>query len=192
MFFFGIVCYVGTEQGIANWMSEFLQTYHGVDPQTVGAALVGRFWGLMSIGCLVGLGLLKVMDSRVLLRLACTAAAVCVLAALFGTRAISVTVFPWIGFFISVMFSMVFSLALNSVSAHHGAFSGILCTGIFGGALVPLLIGVVGDWVGLRPAMLINTATLAYLFVIGNRAKPLIDNSRIPIRELRRRLLGDA
>ena len=192
MFFFGIVCYVGTEQGIANWMSEFLQTYHGVDPQTVGAALVGRFWGLMSIGCLVGLGLLKVMDSRVLLRLACTAAAVCVLAALFGSRAISVMAFPWIGFFISVMFSMVFSLALNSVSAHHGAFSGILCTGIFGGALVPLLIGVVGDWVGLRPAMLINTATLAYLFVIGNRAKPLIDNSRIPIREFKRRLLGDA
>ena len=192
MFFFGIVCYVGTEQGIATWMSEFLQTYHGVDPQTVGAALVGRFWGLMSVGCIVGLGLLRIMDSRVLLRLACTAAAVCVLAALFGPMAMSVTVFPWIGFFISVMFSIVFSLALNSVATHHGAFSGILCTGIFGGALVPLIIGVTGDWVGLRPAMLINVATLAYLFVIGNRARPLIDNSRISIREIGRRLLGDA
>ena len=190
MFFFGIVCYVGTEQGVANWMSEFLQTYHGVDPQTLGAALVGRFWGLMSIGCVVGLGLLKIMDSRGLLRLACAAAAVFVLAALFGPTTVSVAAFPCIGFCISVMFSIVFSLALNSVEVHHGAFSGILCTGIFGGALVPLLIGVAGDIVGLRAAMLINVATLAYLFVIGIRAHPLIENSRVSISRLKRRLAG--
>ena len=190
MFFLGIVCYVGTEQGVATWMSEFLQTYHGVDPQTFGAALVGRFWGLMSIGCIVGLGLLKIMDSRVLLRLACAAAAVFVFAALFGPTAISVAAFPWIGFFVSVMFSIVFSLALNSVKVHHGAFSGILCTGIFGGALVPLFIGVAGDWVGLKAAMLINVATLAYLFVIGIRARPLIGNSRVSLVTLRRRFLG--
>ena len=34
LFFFGIFAYVGTEQGIANWTSKFLQTYHGVDPTT--------------------------------------------------------------------------------------------------------------------------------------------------------------
>src|SRR5690554_2143417 len=33
MFLSGIVAYVGTEQAIANWMSEFLKTYHGMDPQ---------------------------------------------------------------------------------------------------------------------------------------------------------------
>ena len=190
MFFFGIVCYVGTEQGVANWMSEFLDTYHGVDPETVGAALVGRFWGLMSIGCIVGLGLLKIMDSRVLLRLSCAAAAAFIFGALFGPTTVSVAVFPWIGFFLSVMFSIVFSLALNSVTVHHGAFSGILCTGIFGGALVPLFIGVAGDWLGLRVAMLINVATLAYLFVLANRARPLIENSRVSLVSLRRRLLG--
>ena len=188
MFFLGIVCYVGTEQGIANWLSEFLQTYHGVDPQTEGAALVGRFWGLMSVGCLVGLGLLKIIDSRTLLRLACIAAIVLTMAALFGPRSVSVAAFPWLGFFISVMFSIVFSLALNSVEMHHGAFSGILCTGIFGGALVPLLIGIAGDWVGLRAAMLINTVTLAYLFAIGMWAQPLIENSRISFSELTRGL----
>ena len=45
MFFFGIVCYVGTEQGVANWMSEFLQTYHGVDPQTLGRRVGGQILG---------------------------------------------------------------------------------------------------------------------------------------------------
>ena len=51
-------------------------------------------------------------------------------------------------------FSVVFSLALNSVPEHPGAFSGILCTGILGGAVVPLLVGVLGDHIGLRLAML--------------------------------------
>ena len=32
----GIFCYVGAEQGIANWISQFLSTYHGFDPQTLG------------------------------------------------------------------------------------------------------------------------------------------------------------
>ncbi len=190
MFFFGIVCYVGTEQGVANWMSEFLNTYHGIDPEILGAALVGRFWGLMSIGCVAGLALLRIMDSRTLLKLACCAATAFVLAALFGPAEVSVAAFPWIGFFISVMFSIVFSLALNSVKVHHGAFSGILCTGIFGGALVPLLIGVAGDWLGLRTAMLINVSTLSFLFVIGMRARPLVGNSRVSLAALKRGLAG--
>lgn len=187
LFALGIVCYVGTEQGVANWMSQFLSTYHGVDPETVGAGLVGKFWGLMSVGCVVGLALLKIMDSRTLLKAACVVSAAAVFAALFGSAEVSIAVFPWIGFFISVMFSMVFSLALNSVEVHHGAFSGVLCTGIFGGALVPLLIGVAGDFVGLRYAMLINVATLGYLFAIGMWAQPLINNSRISLKELKAR-----
>ncbi len=52
-----------------------------------------------------------------------------------------------------MLMPIIFSLALNSVPRHYGAFSGILCTGILGGALVPLLVGVLGDWIGLRAAL---------------------------------------
>ena len=40
LFFFGIFCYVGMEQGIANWISEFLRTYHGLNPEIEGARAV--------------------------------------------------------------------------------------------------------------------------------------------------------
>jgi MFS transporter, FHS family, L-fucose permease len=63
-YFFAIFAYVGTEQGIANWISSFLETYHGVDPQTTGASTVSSFWGLMTAGTVLGLVLLKFMDSR--------------------------------------------------------------------------------------------------------------------------------
>jgi len=68
LFTLGIFCYVGTEQGVANWLSEFLRRYHGYDPQTTGAYAVSWFWGLMTAGCLLGLLLLKLFDSRSVLK----------------------------------------------------------------------------------------------------------------------------
>jgi len=176
LFFFGIVAYVGTEQGLANFMSEFLHQYHGVNPEQEGASVVGQFWGLMSLGCLVGLGLLKLMDSRVVLKLFSVGSLVGVACALFGPLDVALIAFPLSGFLISVMFSIIFSLGLNSVREHHGSFSGILCTGIFGGALVPLLIGVFGDWLGLRAGMCVLFLTILYIFSIGFWARPLIVN----------------
>ena len=64
LFFIAMICYVGTEQGTANWISQFLSTYHGYDPQNTGARAVAYFWGLMTAGGVLGLLLLKIMDSR--------------------------------------------------------------------------------------------------------------------------------
>src|SRR5437879_2166120 len=64
LFFIAMICYVGTEQGSANWISKFSQTYHGFDPQTKGADTVAYFLGWMTAGGIVGLFLLKIMDSR--------------------------------------------------------------------------------------------------------------------------------
>jgi fucose permease len=82
------------------------------------------------------------------------------------------------------MWSIIFSLALNSVSRHHGAFSGILCTGILGGAVVPLLVGVLGDRIGLRLAMLTVFATLGFIFSIAWWANPLIRNETVGVLDL--------
>ena len=59
LYFIGIFSYVGTEQGVSYWISKFLFTYHNYDPLTVGSSIVGWFWGMMSIGCLIGLGSIK-------------------------------------------------------------------------------------------------------------------------------------
>jgi fucose permease len=64
-------------------------------------------------------------------------AVISLLDALFGSKDIALQAFPITGFFASVMYSVIFSLALNSVPRHHGTFSGILCAGIAGGAVVP-------------------------------------------------------
>ena len=184
LFFFGIVAYVGTEQAIANWMSQFLKQYHDIDPTTQGATAIAWFWGLMSIGCLLGLLLLKLFDSKSVLKTAAILTLTAISLALFGHREVSYYAFITCGFSISVMFSIIFSLALNSVSQHHGSVSGILCSGIFGGALVPLVVGALGDWIGLRYAMTILYLTVGYILYLAYYARPLITNKTIKLKEL--------
>ena len=184
LFFLGIFAYVGTEQGIANWTSKFLQTYHGADPATTGASVISNFWGLLTIGCLLGLALLKFFDSRRVLLLFTAGAILSLLTALFGSLSVALIAFPLTGFFASVMWSIIVSLALNSVPHHHGTFSGILCSGIAGGAVVPLLVGGLAEWVGLRLAMLFLFVTLGYIFSIGIWARPLVTNATISFKEL--------
>jgi fucose permease len=81
------------------------------------------------------------------------------------------------------MWSIIFALALNSATEHHGSFSGILCTAVVGGAVIPLLVGWQGDLVGLRQAMLLLFVPLGYIFAIGLWARPLVTNATIALKK---------
>lgn len=183
LFFLAILSYVATEQGIANWVSQFLKDYHGLNPQLQGAEIVGLFWGLMSVGCLVGLIALKLFDSQRVLRVSAILSIVLLLISLTGSTAVVMVTFPALGFTISVMFSIIMSLGLNSVSIHHGSFAGILCTGIVGGAIGPLVIGSLADMIGLKFALLTLLVPLSYILSLSFWAKPLIKNKTVKLRE---------
>jgi len=179
LYFIALFCYVGTEQGVSYWMSEFLYKYDHFNPKTTGADAVGYFWGLMTAGGILGLLLLKIMDSRKLLVLFTIPAIIALTFGLFGSAQISLWAFPIVGFFMSVMYPIIFSLALSSVDEHHGSFAGILVTGIIGGAVVQLLIGGLADLIGLRAAMMFLYITFGYMLSIGFWAKPLVTNKTI-------------
>ena len=179
LYFFSVFTYVGCEQGTSNWISEFLSRYHHYDPHTAGADAVSWFWGLLTAGCFLGMLLLKVFDSRkVLIAFSC-AALVCLTAALFGSAPVSRIAFPLMGLAASVMWPIIISLALNSVEELHGSFSGILCTAIVGGAVVPLIIGRLGDWFGLRTGMTFLYLTFGWVLSVGFWARPIIKNKTI-------------
>ena len=160
-------------------MSQFLFEYHKFDPQTTGAHAVAYFWGLMTAGGVLGLFLLKIMDSRKVLILFTIPALIFLTLGLFGSANVSLCSFSIVGFFMSVMYPVIFSLALSSVSEDHGSFAGILVTGIIGGAVVQLFIGGLGNLFGLRTAMCFIYITMGYMLSIGFWAKPLITNKTI-------------
>ncbi len=179
LFFVGMFCYVGTEQGISYWMSKFLSKYHAYDADTIGADALSYFWGLMTVGGILGLVLLKLIDSKLVLRWFTICAIISLSAGLYGSGEIALWAFPIAGFFLSVMYPVIVSLGLNSVAKHHGSFAGILMTGIAGGAIVQILIGALSDITSLRVGMTFLYITLGYILSISFWAKPIVRNATI-------------
>jgi FHS family L-fucose permease-like MFS transporter len=171
--------YVGSEQGTADWISQFLAQYHGYDPHTTGATAVAWFWGLLTVGCGLGMLLLKLFDSRRVLLVFSLGAIASLTVALFGPGPTARLAFPLIGFCASVMWPIIISLGLNSVAEYHGPFAGILGAAIMGGAIVPLIIGRIGDAFGLRTGMMFLYVTFGWVLCISFWAKPLIANKTL-------------
>ncbi len=116
LYFIGIFSYVGTEQGVSYWLSEFLHRYYGYDPITTGAPVVGWFWGMMSVGCLFGLLLLKLFDARKILMGAVILAAAFLSLSLFTNGKIALITFPFsrIFSFCNVVYYIFFSIEFSS------------------------------------------------------------------------------
>jgi fucose permease len=184
----GLFCYVGAEVGTASWIVKFFERVHGLsaDVSTVQAAslfrkvlptlpalIVALFWGLQGVGRLVSGAVLNRLGSRRILRLYSFLALACLLAATFGPLKVTAVGFAACGFFTSVLFTLVFSGTINSFTENHGAVSGLLCTACVGGAIIPPIVGLVGDHLGLRAAMLVPAICFAYIFGLAmlGRAK---------------------
>lgn len=176
-FFMAIVAYVALEQGVANSISIFLQQYHNIDAKTLGADSVASFWLMLTFGCLLGVVLLKLFDAKHVLMVFTLGATLSLLCALYGNARIALFCFPLIGFFLSIMWSVIFSLALNSVANNHSAIAGILCTGIVGGAIASPIIGLIEQLTGnLQFSLLILLLPLGYIASVAIWAKPLVKN----------------
>ena len=178
-YFFGIFCYVGVEQGINNWSSEFLYQYHSLDPEVVGVEVISSFWGNLTVGTVVSLFLIKIIDEKKLLNLYALSSSLLVLMTIYGGTELSVLSFKLLGFSISGIWSVMISLGLNSVPKNHSIFTGILLTGIVGGAIFPFIIAVIGQVFGLKAGMHTILFGLLYLSYVGFTAKPLISNNKI-------------
>ena len=182
LYFFGIFAYVGVEQGINNWSSEFLNQYHNLDPNVVGIQVISSYWGNLTIGTVVSLFLIKFFSSRFLLKIYAISSSVLILTALFSSAEFSIFSFKLIGFTISGIWSVMIALGLNSIKEHHGMFSGILISGIVGGAIFPFLIALIGEFMGLKFGMLIIFLGLIYILFVGFVAKPLVSNKTIEMK----------
>jgi FHS family L-fucose permease-like MFS transporter len=175
----GIFCYVGAEVGTASWIVKFFERVHGLRVEvsplqgtsllrqvlpTLPALVVALFWGSQGTGRLVSGAVLNRFGSQRILRLYSLLALVSLLVATFGPQRATAVGFAACGFFTSVLFTLIFSGTINSFTEDQGAISGLLCTACVGGALMPPLVGLVGDHFGLRAAMLVPLSCFAYVF----------------------------
>ncbi len=71
-----------------------------------------------------------------------------------------------IGFACASIFSIVYSVALRRRPERSNEISGLMITGVFGGAVVPPLMGAMADWTGSQTgSLLVIAVCMAYLAV---------------------------
>ena len=77
-----------------------------------------------------------------------------------------------VGLFNSIMFPTIFSLALHQLGKDTPQGSGILCLAIVGGAIIPLLQGMLADTIGVTLSFLLPASCylyIAYYGLVGSR-----------------------
>jgi FHS family L-fucose permease-like MFS transporter len=95
------------------------------------------------------------------------AASVLVLTAMAFGGKVSMGAILSVGFFNSIMFPTIFTLAIKGLGQSMGQASGILCMAVVGGAVVPLAQGLLADRYGIRLAFVLPVLCYAYIAFYG-------------------------
>ncbi len=163
-----IFCYVGAEVAIGSNLIAYLGDARTMrlDEQAAGK-LLALYWGGALVGRLVGTFLLRMVKPGLLL-LAFAAIAIGLnLLSGMSSGAIAGWSLILVGLFNSIMFPTIFSLATEGMDKEAPQASGILCTAIVGGAIVPPLFGLVADQAGLALALVVPVACYAIIGLFG-------------------------
>jgi FHS family L-fucose permease-like MFS transporter len=158
----GIFLYVGVEVGLASIAVNYFKT-QGVDSAKTASFLVSLYWFGALIGRLLGSWALTKIKSNRLLGAFGTLAAMAMVVSMFTTGQTAIWSLVLCGFFNSIMFPNIFALAIKGLGPMTSKGSGLIMTAVVGGAVVPPLIGVAADKVGIQHAFVIPI--ICYLFI---------------------------
>jgi len=162
-FGFGAACiflYVGAEVAIGSLIVSYLMQDHvmGLQEQAAGK-LIGVYWGGAMIGRFIGSALLRMVSPGIILGSVAIGAIALIAISTHTYGAVSGYSLLAIGLMNSIMFPTIFSLACEKLGPRAADGSGIINVAIFGGAVIPLLTGVIADATGSLAMGLILPAT---------------------------------
>lgn len=139
-----IFFYVGTEVGVGNNMN-----LHAMDLMKQGydlspALLATLYWGGFLVGRMVSAGLKNVAPRPMLITV--TVATIALMTTSLFTE--NLWLMAAVGLFHSVMWSCIFTLSVDGLKEYTSKASGIFMMGVFGGAVFPVLQGILADSMG--------------------------------------------
>lgn len=143
---FGVIAiffYVGCEVCIGTNINLFVLEDLGMEISTI-TLMATLYWGGLLVGRMAGSSL-STVSPRSQLTFTTICAACLVLLAMIVNN-------PWIlvavGLFHSIMWGAIFTLSVAHLGKYTAKASGVFMIGVIGGAILPLLQGMVADWMG--------------------------------------------
>ncbi len=173
---FAIFFYVGVEVAVGANINLYATSLGG-DFASQASTMAAMYWGGMLVGRLCGSFISKVPGN---IQLAVTSVGAMILIAVS-----MITANPWVlvgaGLFHSIMWPAIFSLAIEGLGRYTSKASGALMLGVVGGAVLPLLQGVMadafgGDWTITWVLVGVAELYLLYYALVGSKPKVRDEN----------------
>jgi FHS family L-fucose permease-like MFS transporter len=182
-----IFVYVGAEVGVGSFIIRYGQDLHitnlssftswifslgktsdlGSFTAQIGSKFVACYWGGSMIGRFIGIPLLTKINDAKALRIVCAIATLLIVASVALTGETALWLMVLVGMCNSVMWPIIFPLAIKGLGIHTKQGSSYLIMAIVGGALIPPLMGLISDASQIQFAMLVPAVCYLYLLYYG-------------------------
>lgn len=172
LMFFGILCLVGIDVGLNTTLPKLLMERCQIplDKAGLGTSL---YFAARILGTFSGTFLLARLSNRkfFIVNMILALIAILLMFVLSSLWSISIMIFI-LGFTIANLFPIVFSWALQKQPERANEISGLMIMGVSGGAVFPLLMGLVSDSIGTQiSGLLVLIIAILYLLFISVKAK---------------------
>lgn len=142
-----IFFYMGIEIGIPSFLADYVKDHLKMDITTINTTdILKYYWGGLMVGRILGIFILRSFKPRTILTLCAVGGAV-LLGSSIAIGASSPTVALWLflgtGLFHSIMWPVIYNLALEDLGPHAKVGSGVIATSVIGAALLMPLMGVI-------------------------------------------------
>lgn len=174
----GIFVYVGAEVSIGSFMINYFGLERVMSFEEAEAAkYITYYWGGAMVGRFLGAAIMQKVDAGKVLAFNALAAVALLITTMLSSGVLAMWALLLVGLCNSIMFPTIFSLALKNLKEVTSHGSGVLCLAIVGGAILPLLQGVIADGIGLTVSFVMPIVCYLYIAFYGvNGSKVKFEN----------------
>ncbi|MCO4807485.1 MAG: sugar MFS transporter [Flavobacteriales bacterium] len=170
---FGVIAiflYVGIEVSIGGFLVNFFGEPDIANmPEKIAGNYVSYYWGGAMVGRFVGSALLQKIKAERLLAIAAIGALTLVLITIMTTGHMAMWAILLVGLCNSVMFPNIFTLSISGLGKQTSRGSGLLVMAIVGGAIVPLIQGLLADSFGVQISFSVGFLCYGYILFYALR-----------------------
>ncbi|TWX52610.1 sugar MFS transporter [Colwellia hornerae] len=171
----GIFVYVGAEVSIGSFLVSFLgeADIAGLE-ETQAAKYLTYYWGGAMVGRFIGAAVMQKVDAGKTLAFNALCSVMLIAITILSTGNIAMWAILLVGLFNSIMFPTIFSLALSGLKKHTSQGAGILCLAIVGGAIIPVLQGLLADSISVQFAFILPLFCYVYIVFYGLKGSKVV------------------
>jgi len=166
----GIFLYVGSEVGLNTWLAPRLEAL-GFDESRSKFLGPTLFFAALTVGRLLGSAVLSFVSPRAFFRASAALGVTGILGVLSGVPTLAIAGVALAGLGFANIWPVLFSLTVEARPERGAELSGLMCMAIFGGAVLPPLMGRLNDTLGWTAAFVLPLASFVYLVALSLRGE---------------------